>query len=239
MLQLTEGKFYYIAAGILLLLNASIFLPPFLIFAGNEDAAAGLYNLHNYDHQWIYRSQCVFKDAAGGLLLDDCIVLGKEAEAGISTLYTSNGDRRYNGMFAQYPQNQIGSNKAEKVERNGMVGYKFANDTRDYAIYLPWLLTMLAFPFVFGRGKTETPHWAWFAVAMVPLAIDGFTQLLAGMLGNPAYYWLYYPIGLQESTNLIRWATGAVAGIAVGVYSVPMLNGLSTPQLLTSKKMAA
>lgn len=226
-LQPTEGKFYHIAVIFLFLLNLTILLPPFLIFAGNEPAAAGLYNLHNYDHQWIYRSQCVFKDAAGGLLLDDCIVQGKEAEARISTLYTSNGDQRYNGVFSNYPQSQIGYNKAEKVERNGMVGYKFANDTRDYAIYLPWLLSMLAFPFVFGKGKTETPHWKWFALAILPLAIDGSTQLLAGMLGNPAYYWLYYPFGLQESTNLMRWITGAIAGVALGAYSVPILNEIS------------
>ena len=71
------------------------------------------------------------------------------------------------------------------------------------------------------------PHWAWFAVALIPLAIDGFTQLLAGMLGSPVYYWLYYPFGLQESTNLIRWVTGAIAGAALGVYTVPMLNGFS------------
>ena len=227
MVKLTEGSLYYLVLAGLLLLNISIFLPPFLIFAGNEGAAALLYNLHNYDHQWIYRSQCVFKNPSGNLLLDDCIIQRKEAEANISTLYTTNGNPKYAGIFTTYPQSQIGSNKAEKVFRNGMVGYKFANDTRDYAIYLPWMLAMLAYPFVFGKGRKEMPHWAWFAVALIPLAIDGFTQLLAGMLGSPVYYWLYYPFGLQESTNLIRWVTGAIAGAALGVYTVPMLNGFS------------
>ncbi len=227
MLQPTESKIYYAALAVLFLLNLSIFLPPFLIFAGNEGGAAFLYNLHNYDHQWIYRSQCVFKGASGGLLIDDCIVQGKEAEANISTLYTSNGDWKYSGVFTSYPQSQIGWNKAEKVLRNGMVGYKFANDTRDYAIYLPWLLTMFAYPFIFGRGRVEMPSWKWFALAILPLAIDGFTQLLAGKFGNPAFYWLYYPFGLPESTNLIRLVTGAIAGIAVGTYTVPLINGLS------------
>lgn len=192
----------------LFLLNLSILLPPFLIFAGQEGAASVLYNLHSYDHQWIYRSQCVFKNAEGSLLLDDCIVHGKEGEAAISTLYTGNGDPRYNGLFAQYPQNQIGRNKAEKVERNGIVGYKFANDTRDYAIYLPMLLTMVAYPYAFGSGRKDTPHWIWLALALVPLGIDGTTQLF----------------GLRESTNLLRWLTGAIAGIAAGYYIVPLLN---------------
>jgi len=207
-LKLTESKSYYAVVLFLFLLNISILLPPFLIFAGQEGTASTLYNLHSYDHQWIYRSQCIFKDSGESMILDDCIVQGKEGEADISTLYTKNGDPLYNGVFLQYPQSQIGINKAEKVERNGMVGYKFANDTRDYAIYLPMLLTMVANPYIFGPGRKDIPHWIWFVLALVPLGIDGTTQLF----------------GLRESTNLLRWLTGAIAGIAAGHYIVPLLN---------------
>lgn len=205
------------------MLNISIFLPPFLIFAGYENISASLYNLHNSDHQWIYRSQCVFKDTRNNLLIDDCIIQGKETESNISTLYTKNGDPKYNGILTEYNQNQIGSNKAEKVERNEMVGYKFANDTRDYAIYLPMFLVMLAYPFVIGKKNEIVPHWKWFLIALMPIGIDGTTQLLAGMFNEPGYYWLY-SFGLKESTNLIRWITGGIAGIATGYYTVPMLN---------------
>lgn len=177
---------------------------------GVENVGGLLYNIHSYDHQWIYRSQCIFKDTNRNLLLDDCIPHGKEAESNISTVYTKNGDPKYNGIFTSYTQDPIGRNKAEKVERNGMVGYKFANDTRDYAIYIPWLLTMVAYPFVFGPRHTKVPAGMWLIIALIPLGIDGTFQMF----------------GFWESTNLMRMITGSIAGIAAGMYTVPMLNSL-------------
>ncbi|MEW6721763.1 MAG: DUF2085 domain-containing protein [Candidatus Micrarchaeota archaeon] len=212
---------YFFVAGFLLVLNLSIFAPPFLVFTGFEGAAAALYNIHSYDHQWIYRSQCVFWGDTG-LRIEDCIVQGKESEANISTLYTLAGDPAYNGVFGEYPQSQIGRNKAERVERNGMVGYKFANDTRDYAIYLPMLAALLAYPSVLAGRITRTPHVIWLIIALVPMAIDGTTQALAGIFGDPGYYWLS-AFGLHESTNLLRWVTGGIAGTAAGVYMGAMI----------------
>lgn len=209
-MKLSPGFPYYLVVGFLLMLNLSILAPPFLIFYGFEGAAAALYNIHSYDHQWIYRSQCIFKGAEGNLFLEDCIIQGKESEANISTLYTKEGDPRYNGIFAEYEQNQIGRNKAERVVRNGMTGYKFANDARDYAIYIPWMLTMILHPFVFGPGYRKVPATIWLIIALVPLGIDGTGQLF----------------GLWESTNTMRWITGAIAGIGAGVFTVPMLNNL-------------
>lgn len=219
----TESKLYYFFLAALFLLNVTIFLPPFLIFAGQGDFAGMLYNLHNYDHQWIYRSECLMKDTSGAFSIEDCIIQGKENQSKISTLYTTNGDPRYNGVFSTYNQNQIGRNKAEKVERNGKVGYKFANDTRDYAIYLPWFLAMLFYPFVIKKADINVPDGLWFILALIPMGIDGTTQLLAGIFNNPSYYWLS-SFGLAESTNLIRWITGAIAGIVAGYYSVPLIN---------------
>jgi uncharacterized membrane protein len=206
-MELKESWMYYAAVAALLLLNLSIFAPPFLIFSGHGGAADFLYNLHSYDHQWIYRSQCIFT-APNGYLFDDCIVQGKEAEASISTLYTKNGDPAYNGVFLNYPQSQIGRNKAEKVERNGMTGYKFANDTRDYSIYLPMLAAMLLYPAVRGGRHRGIPSPLWLLLAMAPLAIDGTFQLF----------------GFWESTNLMRMITGGIAGVGLGVFSVPLLD---------------
>ena len=205
---LKESWPYYIAVAGLILFNLSLLAPPFLIFSGYEGTADFLYKIHSYDHQWIYRSQCIFKDANGNLLPDDCIWHGKEAEASISTLYTKNGDPGYNGIFTTYAQNQIGINKAERVERNGMVGYKFANDTRDYSIYIPLTVTLMAYPFVFGPGRRKAPAALWLLLALVPLGIDGTFQLF----------------GFWESTNLMRMITGGIAGIGMGIFAAPLLN---------------
>ena len=209
-MELKESWIFYAAVAALLLLNLSILAPPFLIFSGQTGAADFLYNLHSYDHQWIYRSQCIFKAPGGRLLFDDCIVQGKEAEASISTLYTKNGDSAYNGIFLRYLQNQIGQNKAEKVERNGLVGYKFANDTRDYSIYIPMLAAMLFYPVVRGRRHRSIPSPLWLILALAPLAIDGTFQLF----------------GFWESTNLMRMITGGIAGIGMGIFSVPLIDSL-------------
>ncbi len=218
-LRLAESSWYYAAVLFLFLLSVSILAPPFLIWSGHQDAASFLYNLHSYDHQWIYRSQCIFKDASGNLILDDCIIQGKESEANISTLYTKNGNAFYNGVFTQYKQSQIGSNKAEKVERSGMVGYKFANDTRDYAIYIPWMLSMVAYPYLFG-WRAKMPNLIWFISGIMPLAIDGVFQLL----------------GFWESTNLIRMVTGAIAGITVGIYSSNILIDIRSKGQMDGKE---
>ncbi|MCI0562187.1 MAG: DUF2085 domain-containing protein, partial [Nitrososphaera sp.] len=45
---------------------------------------------------------------------------------------------------------------------------------------------------------------------LVPIGIDGTFQLF----------------GFWESTNAMRWITGAIAGIGAGVFTVPMLNNL-------------
>ncbi|MBI5046970.1 DUF2085 domain-containing protein [Candidatus Micrarchaeota archaeon] len=208
--NILDGFPYYLAIGILFILNLSILAPPFLIFAGYVDLADFLYNIHSLDHQWIYRSQCIFKDGNDSLLFDDCIKQGKEKEANISTLYTKNGDPKYNGIFNSYPSNQIGYNKAEKVQRNGLVGYKFANDTRDYSIYIPWMIMMMLHPFIFGPGCKRVPPSIWLILALVPMGIDGTFQLF----------------GFWESTNLMRMITGGIAGIGSGFFTVPVLNSI-------------
>ncbi len=206
---------YRVIVVLLSIFIITIMAPPYLIWFGYEGLASELYNFHSYDHQWIYRSECVFED----LSIQDCIIQGQEGNAYIETVYTKNGDPRYEGVIHEYNQNQIGWNKAEKVTRDGKVGYKFANDTRDYAIYLPWLLVMLVYPrLVKGRSK-ELPSPMWFVLALVPIGVDGTSQLLAGILNDPGVYWLS-SFGLKESTNLIRWITGGIAGIAVGYFMI-------------------
>lgn len=89
-------------------------------------------------------------------------------------------------------------------------GYKFPVCSRDVAIYLAMLLGLFALPFI---RKIEGEDWPnkWILVAAaVPIALDGGTQLLA----------------LRESSNLLREITGAIVGVALPFYILPMLNSL-------------
>lgn len=55
--------------------------------------------------------------------------------------------------------------------------------------------------------KLRPLNLIWFAVALVPLAIDGATQLT----------------GFRESTNLLRLITGAISGGAIIWFIYPRI----------------
>lgn len=92
----------------------------------------------------------------------------------------------------------------------GRTGYKLPVCSRDVAIYLAMLLGLIILPFI---RKIETEAWPnkWLLVAAaVPTAIDGTTQLF----------------GLRESSNFLRLITGAIIGIVLPFYILPILNSL-------------
>ncbi len=92
----------------------------------------------------------------------------------------------------------------------GMTAYKFAMCARNTAIFAGLLLGALGFA-VWTRGRLESEEWPnkWLLVAaLVPIAIDGTTQLVM----------------LRESTNTLRLATGGLAGFALSFYLIPILN---------------
>ncbi|MFA6489073.1 MAG: DUF2085 domain-containing protein [Candidatus Micrarchaeia archaeon] len=102
------------------------------------------------------------------------------------------------------------STHATTITRGAETGYKFPVCARDMGIYLAMFLGLLILPFV---QKIEGEGWPnkWIiATAAVPIALDGGTQL----------------IGLRESSNLLREITGAIVGVVLPFYIVPMLNSL-------------
>ncbi len=195
----------YIAyLAILLLVVFTIAITPWLALSGQKSMAALSYNAYVPTcHQWIYRSSCIFFDGKN-YRIGDCIEKGKEAQAMIATEFT-NADKRWDGIFS-YSRSQIGYNRAERVQYANEIGYKFPNDTRNIGIYLFMLLAGIALPFKWK--KPNVPHLSAFAIGILPLAIDGTGQML----------------GLWESTNAIRFATGALAGTALSVYVYALLH---------------
>ncbi len=98
--------------------------------------------------------------------------------------------------------------KQEMVTTNGAVGYKFPVCSRDIGIYLFMLIGGVIFAFRNKLDSKEIPPAIWLIAALIPIGIDGGGQI----------------IGLWESTNLIRLITGAIAGVAVPFYLIPMMN---------------
>jgi uncharacterized membrane protein len=84
---------------------------------------------------------------------------------------------------------------------NAATGFKVAYCERDFAIYTTVLLAGLLYAAL--RRRARPLPWAVFGVCLVPIAVDGFTQLF----------------GLRESSWELRSLTGALTGFA-GVWLV-------------------
>ncbi len=91
---------------------------------------------------------------------------------------------------------------------NPAVGYKVALCERDIAIYGGIFLSGLAFSAVRQRVK-PVPIWLWFLIGLVPIALDGGTQLLSA-IPLPVISAL---LPLRESTPFLRTLTGGLFGL--------------------------
>jgi uncharacterized membrane protein len=84
---------------------------------------------------------------------------------------------------------------------NAAIGFKVAYCERDFAIYSTVLLAGLLYAVL--RRRARPLSWPVFLICLVPIAVDGFSQLF----------------GLRESSWELRTLTGALTGFA-GVWLV-------------------
>jgi uncharacterized membrane protein len=89
---------------------------------------------------------------------------------------------------------------------NELLGYKVAICQRDVAIYLAVLVAGLLFGLV--RRRLPTLRFRWYLLLLIPIALDGGTQL----------------IGLRESNWLLRTLTGALFGMASVWLAYPYID---------------
>jgi len=89
--------------------------------------------------------------------------------------------------------------------------HKMGVCARCFGIYTGGLLGMLIYPFVKGLDNFKIPNKWYLILALIPMGIDGTTQLL----------------GLRESFNELRFVTGFMGGFVALFYILPvMLKGL-------------
>ncbi|MFH1285387.1 MAG: DUF2085 domain-containing protein [Candidatus Micrarchaeota archaeon] len=168
-------------------------LPPVLALSGEKTLSSALYAGYKPTcHQMPTRSFCFFKSLSGEVSFGDC---------------TPQGDV-LGGEQAPWGSTRVVS--AYEVERNGARGYEVAVCSRDVAIYLGMLLGLLIYPFARKLEDENVPSLALFALVLIPMGIDGTTQL----------------IGMRESTNLLRAFTGVIVGVALPFYIMPLLVNL-------------
>jgi uncharacterized membrane protein len=101
---------------------------------------------------------------------------------------------------------------------NETVGYKVAFCQRDVAIYGSILLFGLLFSLV--KKYIKSPPWyVWIIIGIVPIAIDGFSQLPSLMTGINLSW-----LPMRESTPLLRTVSGFLFGFLTAWYGYPFVE---------------
>jgi len=91
---------------------------------------------------------------------------------------------------------------------NAQVGYKVALCQRDVAIYGSVFIAGMLFALVRERGLVRAPSIKVYLLFLIPIAVDGFTQLF----------------GLRESNWWLRTVTGVIFGVASAWLAYPYVE---------------
>ncbi len=201
-LRLNRGLHYFArhwlaVFSLLVLLYAGLpFVAPALMKVGATGPAKLLYTVYSpFCHQLAFRSWFLFGDqpayprALAGTSLESFA-----AATGIDE----------NDYLA-----------ARRFRGNDQVGYKVALCERDIGIYGGIFLAGLVFGIFRNRVK-PLPLTFWFLLGIVPIALDGGTQLISQLD--------LLPIAARESTPFLRSLTGALFGIANVWMAYPHLE---------------
>jgi len=202
---------------ILFLYVAVPFLAAVLMNSGLTTPGRLIYRLYNpLCHQLAYRSWFLFGDQAYYPL----------EQAGLDvTTYEQVSGLEGSDLYA-----------ARAFIGDEVIGYKVALCQRDVAIYAAMLVAGIVFA-LFRDNIKPLPLLVWLLIGIVPIAVDGGSQLLS------ALPWFSFP--LRESTPLLRTLTGALFGIANIWMAYPYIqesmqeiNLMATTNILTAGEVA-
>ncbi len=104
---------------------------------------------------------------------------------------------------------------ARSFTGNDTIGYKIALCQRDVAIYASILLFGLLFS-LSGRRIPALPWYLWVLIGMLPIALDGLSQLLSQ---PPFSLWDF-----RESTPYFRVITGFLFGFTTAWFGYPLVE---------------
>ena len=200
--------------GLLAIFIGLPFMAPVLEKAGQPETAQVIYNIYRpFCHELAFRSYFLFGEQA-------IYPRSLAGVAGVQTYEQATGSSILN---IQEARNFVG---------NSTLGYKVALCERDLAIYGSLLLFGIVFE---QRGKKMRQlrwYW-WILIAILPIALDGFSQL-PGLVVNPP---VWMPI--RESTPFLRTLTGFLFGFFSAWFVFPVLEEtVATTRLALQRKQA-
>ncbi|MBP7213128.1 MAG: DUF2085 domain-containing protein, partial [Anaerolineaceae bacterium] len=175
-------------------------LAPILMKTGQEHLADRIYKLYRpLCHQLAYRSFFLFGEQAY-YPLEIAEIEGVKSFEQVTGLAAGDTD------------------VASAFVGNEQLGYKIALCQRDLAIYGSLLLFGLVFA-LSGRKMKALPWLAWLLLALLPMGLDGVSQLL-GNMNISALSW----ISLRESTPFLRVLTGFMFGWFTAWFGIPSID---------------
>lgn len=217
--RLNRGLHYVVrhwlaALSLVVLLYAGMpFVAPTLMKAGASGAARVIYTLYSpFCHQLAFRSWFLFGDQPAYPRQ----LAGTELQSFGAATGIDEGD--FLGARAFLGNEQI--------------GYKVALCERDIAIYGGILVAGLIFGLLRDRVR-PLPLKFWFLLGIVPIGLDGFSQLISQLD--------LLPVAARESTPLLRTLTGALFGMMNVWMAYPHLEATmrETEQTVAAKLAVA
>jgi uncharacterized membrane protein len=200
----TDRFSYWISKHYMFVLNSLVliyvglpFLAPILMSAGYQASATSIYRFYSLVcHQLAFRSWFIFGDQPAY----------PRAAAGVDNLVPF-------GMATG--QDEADELSARQFVGDENIGYKVALCERDVAIYGGILLFGLIFSAT-GRRIKALPWYLWLLIGILPIALDGFSQLLS----QPPLGFFPY----RESTPLLRTITGFLFGFTTAWFGYPIVE---------------
>lgn len=195
---------YWISNHYMLVLNTLVllyvglpFLAPALMSAGYTRPATAIYRVYGVVcHQLAFRSWFIFGEQPA---------YPREA-AGVESLVP------YGQATGLSEADELAARQYVGEEN---IGYKVALCERDVAIYGGILLFGIIFSLT-GRKIKSLPWYLWLLVGILPIAIDGFSQLLSQPPLNMFPY--------RESTPFLRSLTGFLFGFTTAWFGYPIVE---------------
>ncbi len=198
-------------------------LAPVLMEVGATGPANVLYTVYKpLCHQFGFRSFFLFGEQ----------VVYPLKEAGMPNLLTFDQVTGFKDLENPAAYSRL---QAREFTGNPTVGYKMALCERDIAIYSAIFLFGLVYAAT--KRRLKPLHWTlWILIGMLPIALDGFSQLFS-QLNLP---FLATILPYRESIPLLRVLTGALFGFATAWFAFPyMEESFSETRQFFIKKFAA
>ena len=182
-------------------------LAPILMNAGATLPANVIYTMYKpLCHQFGFRSFFLFGE-------QPYYPLAEAGMEGVKTFEEVTGftDLQNPAAFSRFQARQFTGNET--------VGYKIALCERDMAIYGAILIFGLLYA---ATGRRFRPlHWTlWLLIGMLPIGLDGFSQLFSQI----QWPWLESILPYRESTPLLRVLTGGLFGLTTAWFAYPYME---------------